>query len=533
MVSRRTASRRSVLAVAAVLLLGACGGTEAETPAPSSATPTASVSPSGPAVLEIVERVPVGGEPIGIVVRVRIGLGGELGVRQRGRSEPLADRPRERHRRGDRPRRGRAPRGRRGRSDAVWVSNSEDDTVSRIDPATNEVAATIDVCGAPEGMAADDDGLWVVCEESGAVVRDRSALPNRAGKPIEVGLEPRFVAVAFDSVWVSNYLDSTITRLDPATGEVVAEIDDGVRAAGDGEAGERHVGLLGRQRLRPADRSGDERAGPADHDRGAPGRAPGARRAPCGSRPTSGRSSSAWIPATGEITGTWVVSDQGAINANQLVVEAGGAFWFPLLDGERGREGHDPGLIASERASARAGSVPYPDPVSSGLELIDLRRRFGDVVALDGVSFDVDEGIHGRLRRPERRRQDDRDADRPRRARRRRRRGPVARTAGGRGGPASVRLHPGGARPLPEDARPRPARLPGAAARREPGRRGDPRHGDPRDPRRGRSRRRTGSRACRSGTSSGCSSPPPSCTSPTSSSWTSRSRVSTRSAPTS
>jgi ABC-2 type transport system ATP-binding protein len=39
-----------------------------------------------------------------------------------------------------------------------------------------------------------------------------------------------------------------------------------------------------------------------------------------------------------------------------------------------------------------AGSVPYPDPVPPGLELIDLRRRFGDVVALDGVSFDVDEG---------------------------------------------------------------------------------------------------------------------------------------------
>jgi ABC-type multidrug transport system ATPase subunit len=27
-----------------------------------------------------------------------------------------------------------------------------------------------------------------------------------------------------------------------------------------------------------------------------------------------------------------------------------------------------------------------------GLELIDLRRRFGDVVALDGVSFEVGEG---------------------------------------------------------------------------------------------------------------------------------------------
>jgi ABC-2 type transport system ATP-binding protein len=30
--------------------------------------------------------------------------------------------------------------------------------------------------------------------------------------------------------------------------------------------------------------------------------------------------------------------------------------------------------------------------VPPGLELIDLRRRFGDVVALDGVSFEVDEG---------------------------------------------------------------------------------------------------------------------------------------------
>jgi hypothetical protein len=32
------------------------------------------------------------------------------------------------------------------------------------------------------------------------------------------------------------------------------------------------------------------------------------------------------------VTGTWTVSDQGAINANQLFVEADGAFWFPSLD---------------------------------------------------------------------------------------------------------------------------------------------------------------------------------------------------------
>ena len=72
-------------------------------------------------------------------------------------------------------------------------------------------------------MAADDDGLWVVCEESQEVVRidPRS---NRAGPPVEVGLEPRFVTVAFGSAWVSNYVDSTLSRIDLGTGEVVAEI---------------------------------------------------------------------------------------------------------------------------------------------------------------------------------------------------------------------------------------------------------------------------------------------------------------------
>ena len=46
----------------------------------------------------------------------------------------------------------------------VWVSNSADDTVSRIDPSSNEVVAGIDVCAAPEGLAVADGSVWVVCE---------------------------------------------------------------------------------------------------------------------------------------------------------------------------------------------------------------------------------------------------------------------------------------------------------------------------------------------------------------------------------
>ena len=57
-------SRRSVVALLALSLVGvSCGGEEGgATPSPSP-----SATPAGPPVLEVVARVPVGGEPIGIV----------------------------------------------------------------------------------------------------------------------------------------------------------------------------------------------------------------------------------------------------------------------------------------------------------------------------------------------------------------------------------------------------------------------------------------------------------------------------------
>jgi DNA-binding beta-propeller fold protein YncE len=75
----------------------------------------------------------------------------------------------------------------------------------------------------------------VVCEESNAVVRiDEGS--NSVGRPIEVGLEPRFVTVAFGSAWVSNYLDSTLTRFDLENGRDRGGDRDRVRAAGDGRS---------------------------------------------------------------------------------------------------------------------------------------------------------------------------------------------------------------------------------------------------------------------------------------------------------
>jgi YVTN family beta-propeller protein len=47
---------------------------------------------------------------------------------------------------------------------AVWVANTAEGTVSRIDPATNEEAERIDVGSAPAGIAVGEGYVWVTAQ---------------------------------------------------------------------------------------------------------------------------------------------------------------------------------------------------------------------------------------------------------------------------------------------------------------------------------------------------------------------------------
>ena len=47
----------------------------------------------------------------------------------------------------------------------MWVANAGDGTVSRIDPAKGAVVTTIDVGGAPAGVAAANGLVWVTVQE--------------------------------------------------------------------------------------------------------------------------------------------------------------------------------------------------------------------------------------------------------------------------------------------------------------------------------------------------------------------------------
>jgi YVTN family beta-propeller protein len=51
-----------------------------------------------------------------------------------------------------------------GADGSVWVANTTDRTVSRVDTATNEVVATIPIGNAPAGLALTNDLLWVAVQ---------------------------------------------------------------------------------------------------------------------------------------------------------------------------------------------------------------------------------------------------------------------------------------------------------------------------------------------------------------------------------
>ena len=100
----------------------------------------------------------------------------------------------------------------------VWVANALDGTVSRIDPRSLDVR-TIDVGGAPIGLAYGAESVWVANSEA----REIAEIDPESAKVVQripVGNGPRAVAVGLAAVWVANSLDGTVSQIDPERSEV-------------------------------------------------------------------------------------------------------------------------------------------------------------------------------------------------------------------------------------------------------------------------------------------------------------------------
>jgi YVTN family beta-propeller protein len=100
------------------------------------------------------------------------------------------------------------------------------DAVTRIDMATGRTVATIKVRRAPMDLAATPGAVWVTNSGGGgdSVARIDPETNRLAGRPVTTGASPQSLAVGGGSLWVANHDARTVTRIDQATGKVVADI---------------------------------------------------------------------------------------------------------------------------------------------------------------------------------------------------------------------------------------------------------------------------------------------------------------------
>ena len=117
-------------------------------------------------------------------------------------------------------------------ADAVWVTNPDVGTVTRIDPNEQEIRDSIQVGENPTGIAVGFDAVWVVNSGGQSVSRISPDTNEVVGEPIEVGNGPAGIAAGEGAVWVTNRFDGTISRIDPDTSEVVKEIPVGLDPRG-------------------------------------------------------------------------------------------------------------------------------------------------------------------------------------------------------------------------------------------------------------------------------------------------------------
>ena len=84
----------------------------------------------------------------------------------------------------------------------MWVADSGDDAVVRIDPATSSVTTTIEVGDSPSAIAFGEHAVWVANSADGTVSRIDPA-QNVEVESIHVGGSPAGIAVVRGLVWVT------------------------------------------------------------------------------------------------------------------------------------------------------------------------------------------------------------------------------------------------------------------------------------------------------------------------------------------
>jgi ABC-type transport system substrate-binding protein/streptogramin lyase len=120
---------------------------------------------------------------------------------------------------------------------ALWVANATDSTVQEFKPGSHRPKQEIPVPLGADAIAIDADYVWVV-SESGDTVTGIDPHSGTVLPSINVGSSPDAVAVGDGSVWVADYLDNTVDRINPRTDQKipisVGQGPNGIAVGSDG-----------------------------------------------------------------------------------------------------------------------------------------------------------------------------------------------------------------------------------------------------------------------------------------------------------
>lgn len=109
---------------------------------------------------------------------------------------------------------------------SIWVASDGKGVISRVDPATNAVIASITVDPGTFYLAFGYGALWAVSSDQQSVQRI-DPQTNTVTVRTALGKMPGFLAVGEDAVWVQEQGDGTLARVDKTSGAVSGRVKVG------------------------------------------------------------------------------------------------------------------------------------------------------------------------------------------------------------------------------------------------------------------------------------------------------------------
>jgi YVTN family beta-propeller protein len=109
---------------------------------------------------------------------------------------------------------------------AAWVANTLDGTVSRLDPSANEETLRRPACNSPGAIAVHRDRLWVACTDDRTIV-ELDAGSGEVVQSVPVAGIVRALAATPDGLWVADAESGAVNLVDPRTGRTVRSVSVG------------------------------------------------------------------------------------------------------------------------------------------------------------------------------------------------------------------------------------------------------------------------------------------------------------------